>query len=101
MNAQSMMAGGPTANIGYQAQKIDSTNAETALNHAERREDTAIQRQVADMKAAGLNPILAATHGYSGASSAASAKSIANEAEKTNALTKLLSTAIMLMMAGL
>ncbi len=98
MNAQSMMVGGPTANIGYQSQKIDAVNAETALNHAERREDTAIQRQVADMKAAGLNPILAATHGLSGASSAASARAVTNKAEETNALTKILSAAIMLML---
>lgn len=96
MNAQSMMAGGPTANIGYQTQKLDATTAESALTHAERREDTAIQRQVADMKAAGLNPILATN--YSGASSAASARAVTNKAEETNALTKILSAALMLMM---
>lgn len=46
-----------------------NTAESSALEHAEMREDTAIQRAVADMKSAGINPIL----GFSGAGAASSA----------------------------
>lgn len=56
--------------------------------YAEMREDTAIQRQAADMQAAGINPILMATNGWGGASSAASVSRIATTAAEKNANTK-------------
>lgn len=54
--------------IGMQVPLIGSAYQQA---WAEQREDTAIQRQMADMKAAGLNPILAYSGGQGAASSAA------------------------------
>lgn len=59
-------------NIAPIASKFAPSSASSsmsALQHAEMREDTAIQRAVADMKSAGINPIL----GFSGAGAASSA----------------------------
>lgn len=72
-----------------------------ALDHAEMREDTAIQRRVADMEAAGINPVLAAS--TEGASSTASANAVYSNAQaeqasasKMQAIASLLSSAAML-----
>ena len=82
----------------------DTKSSAEALIHAEMREDTAIQRQVADLKAAGLNPVLAATGGYTGASSAAAVKTLSSDSDKENAKTnrmgKILSAAISVLSLG-
>lgn len=87
----------------------DERNSAEALAHAEMREDNAIQRQVLDMKAAGINPVLASNFG-GGASSAAAIKyvdsaattTMASSAEKNananliNAITNMITSAMKL-----
>ncbi len=94
----------PTAKAVDKAVSSAQAYEYEALKHAEMREDTAIQRQVADLKAAGLNPVLAATGGYTGASSAAATKALSSDSDRKNANTnrmgKILSAAISILSLG-
>lgn len=75
----------------------NSNYYDSALQHAEMREDTAIQRAVNDMKSAGINPIL----GFSGSGAASSAAGASNvnaqaqlRAQKIASLVSIVSSAI-------
>jgi len=60
---------------GLMSQQFNSAQAQMNRDFQERMSNTAYQRQMADMAKAGLNPILAATHGGASTPSGASATS--------------------------
>lgn len=75
-NMQSALSNASSPWISSMANRM-SPSAEAI---AETREDTAIQRAVADMKSAGINPVLGFT-GAGAASSAAGASSVSAQAQ--------------------
>lgn len=93
-----------TGQSRQEAAENSALSQQAALEHAEEREDTAIQRRADDLQAAGINPVLAGST-FGAAESGAAQAQVNSDAQRqqaqaanTQALASLISSAAMLMM---